>query len=146
MFGFLKKVLRLTPAGGAGGEGERLAADWLRHQRRFEVITQNWRNPHDRREEIDLVCRDGEALVFVEVKARAASALVPGFFAVDARKKRVVRRAARSYLAQLRDRPRTVRFDVVEVAFPARAADGTLPPPEIMHFENVLLFGRHFLP
>ncbi len=125
---------------GAGDRGERLAAEWLERERGFGVVVRNWRSPRDRREEIDLVCRDAGVLVFVEVKARAANALVPGYHAVDQRKKRVLRRAIRAYLGQLREKPPTFRFDVVEVSFAVEAA----APPQILHFENVPLFSKHF--
>ena len=114
----------------------------FRSERGFRVIARNWRNPADRREEIDLVARDGEVLVFVEVKARARGALVPGYHAVDLRKKRVLRRAATAYLRSLGRSPRTFRLDVVEVA--TSAGDAGLP--EIRHFENVPLFPKHFRP
>jgi putative endonuclease len=139
MFRFLLQLFAPPPAPGSGGDGERRAADWLRRERHFAIVARNWRNPRDRREEIDLVCRDGEVLVFIEVKTRAAAALVPGVYAVDTRKKRVVERAARAYLARLRERPRTFRFDVVEVAFATPTSQ-----PQILHFENVTLFAKHF--
>jgi putative endonuclease len=104
------------------------------------VVAANWRNPRDRREEIDLVVRDGDVLVFVEVKTRAPGALVPGYHAVNARKRRVLQRAIRSYLKQLPEKPRTFRFDIVEVVLP-RGADS---PLEILHFENVPLFPKGF--
>jgi putative endonuclease len=133
-----------------GEQGEHAAAEWLRKERRFSIVTRNWRSPHDRRDEIDLVCRDGEALVFVEVKTRAANALVPGFYAVDRRKKRVLQRAIRTYLRQLHDRPKTFRCDVVEVVLPAAqsAAGGARARtvPEVRHFENVTLFTKFFQP
>jgi len=77
------------------------------------------------------------------VKTRAAAALVQGYDAIDERKRRVVRRAADYYLGGLRpaDRPRTVRFDVVEVALPPA---GDRRAPEVRHFENVPLFAKHF--
>lgn len=95
----------------------------------------NWRNPHDRRDEIDLICRDGSVLVFVEVKARAAGALRPGYHAVDRRKKRVLRRTIEAYLAQLPIKPQTFRLDVVEVVLPGNEGK----PAEILHFENIPL-------
>jgi putative endonuclease len=89
--------------------------------------------------------------VFVEVKTRAAGALVPGYYAVDERKKAVLRRAAGAYLAGLRDKPRTIRFDVVEVALSSGAkaargapADSAAGEPEILHFENIPLFPKNF--
>jgi putative endonuclease len=140
MFSRLKKLFQRdaspTPAGVAG---ERAAAEFLRRERGFAIVVRNWRSPRDRRDEIDLVCRDGGVLVFVEVKTRAAGALVPGYHAVNARKKKILRRACTVYLRALpgETRPRTFRFDVVEVA---TRADGG--PPEVRHFENVPLFPK----
>jgi putative endonuclease len=142
MWSRLLSLLHLRLPFDAGARAERDAADWLRRERGFTVVARNWRNPRDRREELDLVCRDGPALVFVEVKARAAGALVPGYFAVDRRKKRVLRRAIRAYLRLLATRPETFRFDVVEIALPIRAGGA----PRILHFENIPLFSKHFRP
>jgi putative endonuclease len=119
--------------------GERVAADFLADAG-FKIVARNWRSPRDRRDEIDLVCRDGEVLVFVEVKARSATALVPGYFTVDARKKKVLRRAATAYLRQLHPPPATFRLDVVEVTTRGDAK------PEVRHFANVPLFPKHFCP
>lgn len=94
-------------AGGTGARGEELAEAFLRRERGYRIVARNWRNPRDRREEIDLVCRDGDVLVFVEVKARAAAALVPGYFAVDRRKKAVLRRACSAFLRGLTVPPHT---------------------------------------
>lgn len=140
MWQWLQRILHPgRQAGDAGVRGEAHAAEWLRRNRAFTIVTRNWRNPRDRRDEIDLVCRDGDALVFVEVKARAAGALVPGYYAVDRRKKRVLRRAIDAYLRQLPRAPRTFRFDVVEIAF--SEDEGA---PEIFHFENIPLFPKHY--
>ena len=124
-----------------GAEGERHAAEFLRSRLGYQIVVQNWRNPLERREEIDLVCRDHEVLVFVEVKTRSADAMVPGFFAVDLRKKRALRRAIHAYLMQLHFRPPTFRFDVAEVIL------GGNTPPQVLHFQNVPLFpkGYHVL-
>lgn len=50
-----------------GDQGERAAARFLREQRGMRIITRGYRTPHG---EIDLIARDGDTLVFVEVKAR----------------------------------------------------------------------------
>ncbi len=122
-----------------GERGERLAGAFLEKQG-FAVVARNWRSPRDRRDEIDLICRDGEIVVFVEVKTRAAGALVAGYHAVDTRKKSVVLRAAKAYLRKLNPRPHTYRFDVVEVSIVPNGA------PEVRHYENVELFPKHFRP
>ncbi|MDR1789733.1 MAG: YraN family protein [Opitutaceae bacterium] len=121
----------------SGAFGERQAADFLK-AKGHKIIARNWRNPSDRREEIDLVCDDAGILVFVEVKTRAAGALVPGFYAVNPRKKRVLLRAAKSYMRRLTSYPRTFRFDIVEVETRPDAS------PEIRHFENIRLFRGDF--
>lgn len=138
MLQWLQRFLRIGPTD-AGARGERTAAEWLRKEKGFAIVARNWRSPRDRREEIDLVCRDGEVLVFVEVKARTAGAMVPGYYAVDARKKEVLRRAVDAYLRRLDRPPRTFRFDVVEVAHGGAGANA-----EVLHFENVPLFSKYY--
>ncbi len=141
MLARLKNLLGLAPAvDDAGAQGEAAAATFLRKERGFKIVAANWRNPRDRREEIDLVARDGEVLVFIEVKTRAVGALVTGFHAVNARKKSVLRRAATAYLRTLATPPATFRLDIVEVALPPGAA------PDIHHYENIALFPKHFQP
>jgi putative endonuclease len=138
----LASLLTRAPKG-TGDAAEAAAARWLERERGFRIVARNWRNPGDRREEIDLVARDGEVVVFVEVKARARGALVPGYHAVDRRKKQVLRRAITAYLRSLGRPPQTFRLDIVEVT-PSAAGDVTAP--EIRHFENVPLFPKHFRP
>jgi len=143
MLTWLKQIFggdgpRLAPAGASGSEGERRAAEYLQGREGYAIVARNWRNPRDPREEIDLVCRDGEVLVFVEVKSRSGTALVPGFFAVNRRKKKVLRRAIHAYLTHLRSPPRTFRFDVAEIVTSAQA------PPQVLHFQNVRLFPKGY--
>ena len=145
MSGLFNRLRRIFRRAGSGERGERLAADWLRRELGFRIVAYNWRSPRDRRDELDLVARDGEVLVFVEVKTRAAGALVSGYHAVDGRKKTVARRAIEAYLAGLRTKPNTVRFDIVEVALPAaKAAAGRAP--EVRHFANIPLFPPRWRP
>ena len=142
MLSRLKKFLGLPSAAeeNSGARGEAAAAEFLQRAQAFSIVARNWRNPRDLREEIDLVARDGEVLVFVEVKTRAAAALVSGFHSVNARKKAVLRRAATAYLRTLQHPPVTFRLDVVEVVFaPGGAAD-------VRHFANVPLFPKYFQP
>ncbi|MDI1251013.1 MAG: YraN family protein [Lacunisphaera sp.] len=123
-----------TANAAAGARGEQAAADYLQARHGFAIVTRNWRSPRDRRDEIDLVCRDGKVLVFVEVKARAEGALVSGYQAVNERKRRALRRAIHAYLGALTPPPRTFRFDVAEVTLSDRL------PVQVLHYENVPLF------
>jgi putative endonuclease len=124
-----------------GNIGEKRAERFLCRTRRFRVIARNWHSPRDRRDEIDLICLDGEVLVFVEVKTRSSDAAVSGYHAVDRRKKQALFRAADAYLKALpqRNRPATFRLDVVEVASVPATDDA-----DIRHFENVPLFPKYY--
>ncbi len=128
---------RSGAAAGIGPLGERAAAAYLRREKHFAVVRRNWRHGRD---EIDLVCRDGEILVFVEVKTRDAHALVGGYAAVNRRKRRALGRACRAYLAQLETKPRVFRFDVVEVEHSEGAVTA------VRHFANVPLFASLYRP
>lgn len=141
MLSLLRRWLASAAPADRGGAGEHAAAEWLRRERRFRIVARNWRNPRDRREEIDLVARDGDVLVFVEVKTRAPDALVPGVHAVDRRKRRVLQRAIRAYLGGLPVKPVTFRLDVVEVESAAAGRKET-----IRHFENIPLFSKYTRP
>lgn len=84
----------------------------------MKFLTANYRS---KRGEIDLVFRDGDCLVFVEVKARTSETWGRPASAVDARKRRALSRTALDYVRSL-DQPRVaLRFDVVEVLL---AGDG----------------------
>lgn len=143
MITWLKALWHLFRPESAGARGESLARQHLEAVVGLRIVTTNWRNPRDRREELDLVAMDGEVMVFVEVKARVASARVSGYHAVNRRKKQVVQRAARAYLRGLKPAPRAVRFDIVEVAFPCK---GSRDAPEVRHFANVPLFPKYYRP
>jgi putative endonuclease len=80
------------------------------------------RNARTRYGELDLVALDGDALVFVEVKAgREGSAYGPErpVLGVDWRKQLRVRRLATAWMGERRDLPRyrEIRFDAVGVTF-----------------------------
>lgn len=134
-FGLSLFPRRETENQATGRKGEAWAATFLHREKGFRVIARNWRWEKD---EIDLVCWDGEIMVFVEVKARSEGALVPGYYSVDKRKKEALRRVFGQYLKQLRRRPATFRFDIVEVSVSAGGE------PDILHFENIPLFPKGF--
>ena len=81
---------------------------------------------------------DAGVLVFVEVRARAANALVGGYHSIDAHKKQVLQRGSKAYINQLQNPPKHVRFDVIEVSLPD---DGE---GDVRHYGNVPLFSKHY--
>lgn len=85
----------------------------------WEIVERNARTRYG---ELDLVALDARALVFLEVKAgRQGTAFGPErpILAVDARKRRRVRKLAVAWMAERRDAPRyaEIRFDAVGVTF-----------------------------
>lgn len=105
----------LTTSAEIGAYGERVAAAFVRRHG-YKVLTRNYQTT---RGEIDLVCRHGDVLVFVEVKTRAESAIVPPSEAIDAAKEEALQETARRYL-ELLDLPDIHhRFDAVEVRLKA---------------------------
>ena len=94
-----------------GAAGERAAKKYL-GKRGLKFLAANYRS---KRGEIDLVCRDGDCLVFVEVKARQADDWKRPAARVNARKRRLLSQTALDYLRLLKNPPVKIRFDIVEV-------------------------------
>lgn len=78
-------------------------------------------NVRSARSELDLVFRDGDCLVFVEVKTRSAETWGRPASAVKARKRRLLSKAALAYLRRLNEPRVKVRFDIVEVLLDGEA-------------------------
>jgi putative endonuclease len=95
-----------------GQRGEDRAAEYL-ERRGLEILE---RNVTAAGAELDLICRTGDTIVFVEVRGRADDRLGHPFETVDARKQARVRRGATGWLVArgLWERV-AVRFDVVAI-------------------------------
>lgn len=96
-----------------GRKGERLAAEFLARAG-YAIVARNYRA---RSGELDLIAKEGDTLVFVEVKTRRAGAAVGPFEAVTAAKRRQMARVALDYLTRSGVGERPARFDVVAVTF-----------------------------
>lgn len=94
--------------GKRGAQAEQLAAAFLKLQG-LQLIETNYRC---RFGEIDLICRDGRDLVFVEVRLRGSEAFGGAAASITLRKQEKILLAARHYLQQLGSSP-ACRFDVV---------------------------------
>jgi putative endonuclease len=95
-----------------GERGEGLAVQFLK-KKGYKIITQNYKT---RIGEIDIIAREGDTLVFVEVKTRESIAYGKPFEAVNYFKKRKISNAALLYLKKLKEIP-PCRFDVVSIYF-----------------------------
>lgn len=105
--------------------GEDAAARHL-ESKGYRVLHRNWRKG---RLELDVICRHGDCLVFVEVKTRSLGSLSRPDQALDVRKRAALIRAAKLYLSEfgLWDDP--CRFDLVAVTDSGQGLD-------IVHYEN----------
>ncbi|GAA2629016.1 YraN family protein [Dactylosporangium fulvum] len=107
-----------------GGYGERLAGRYLMSQG-LVILDRNWRGPAGVREirgELDLIARDGDDIVFVEVKTRRSTRFGGPAEAIVPSKARRLRKLATQWLAANGAGYRDVRFDVISVFLGRTAA------------------------
>jgi putative endonuclease len=108
-----------------GTRGEKLACQFLKRSG-YKILYRNFRGRTGG--EIDIVCRDRDTLVFVEVKTRRREDFGRPFDAVDRKKQKRVARGGLAWLRLLDDPDILFRFDVVEVII----AEGQEPRLEIL--------------
>ena len=110
-----------------GKLGEEIAANYL-IGKGYEILERNWRNIH---KEIDIIAKDGNFLVIVEVKTRQTDEYGNPDIAVTKKKQRMLISAANAYLFQNKLDIDT-RFDIISIIF----KDGE---PVIEHIEDAFL-------
>ena len=108
-----------------GSRGEKLACRFLRRNG-YKVLYRNFRGRSGG--EIDIVCRDKDTLVFVEVKTRTREDFGRPLDAVNREKRNRIARGGLAWLRLLDDPDILFRFDVVEVII----AEGAEPRLEIL--------------
>ena len=123
-----------------GRHGEKLAARALK-RKGMKLLATNYRCPSG---EIDIIALDRstrrdsgrETIVFVEVKTRSSDTYTVPESAVDARKRRRIRKAARYYLSHHPTDGYNVRYDIVAIVAPAGAK------PQIKHIAGAFSLNR----
>jgi putative endonuclease len=111
-----------------GAEGEELACRYL-EERGYELEYRNFRT---RSGEIDLIMRDGEWLVFIEVKTRTTALYGHGSEAVTLSKQRTIRQTALEYLRQRSGQASlSIRFDVIVLTY-----NRFIFEPEVLHITH----------
>ena len=95
-----------------GKFGEDLALKKIKRMG-YKKIIRNYRCPLG---EVDLIARDGDTLVFIEIKTRKGKSLAYAKEAVDARKRRQVSRVALSYMKANKCPEAKARSDVIAVS------------------------------
>lgn len=94
-----------------GNLGEKAARKYLQ-QKGLKFLTANFRS---RRGEIDLIFRNSNCLIFVEVKTRSSEEWVRPAAAVNARKRKLISGCAMDYLKRINRPQINIRFDIIEV-------------------------------
>lgn len=96
-----------------GKKGESVARDFL-EKAGYKILVNNYRT---RCGEIDIIARDRQTLVFVEVKTRRNNMYGTAFEAITYKKQRQISRVAAEYVVQNGVADSPARFDVVSVSF-----------------------------
>lgn len=110
-----------------GKQGEEIAVKYLT-DKGYEILERNWRNRH---KEIDIIAKDGDELVIVEVKCRKSSNYGDPNLAVNKQKQRLLVAAANAYIFR-NNLDVDTRFDIVSIVFDNGA-------PQIEHIEDAFL-------
>ncbi len=117
-----------------GRLGERAARRHLRG-RGLKFLMANFRSD---RGEIDLIFRDGDCLVFAEVKTRSSEEWTRPAAAVNTRKRELLSQTALDYLRRLKNPEVKIRFDIVEVLMTGDEVR------EVRHLENAFSLSRPY--
>ena len=111
-----------------GKWGEDLAADYLQ-RKGYTIIERDWKSG---RRDLDIVAKNGDVIVFVEVKTRCNSLYGQPEEAVDYRKLQSLQQAINHYI-KFRHISQEVRFDIISIV-------GTIgSEPDIQHIQDVAL-------
>lgn len=100
-----------------GNLGEEVAVDFLK-KRGYTILERNWRFS---RAEIDIICKFGDILVFVEVKARSYDFYGTPEAFVDDKKETLLADAANEYMKQV-NHEWEFRFDIIGIVFQSKSA------------------------
>ena len=117
-----------------GELGERAAKEFLMRAG-LKFLAANFRSEHG---EIDLIFREQDCLVFVEVKTRSSEAWTRPAAAVNARKKKLLSQTGLDYLRLLKNPEVKFRFDIVEVLL----RDGAVA--EVRHLPNSFALSKPY--
>ncbi|MBR0323700.1 MAG: YraN family protein [Bacteroidales bacterium] len=93
-----------------GALGEQIALEYLL-ERKYQILEKNWVCGH---KEVDIIAKDGDTIVFVEVKTRHSTCLVEPEATVDVYKQRHLIWAANSFVNRYQY-DNDVRFDIIAI-------------------------------
>lgn len=95
-----------------GRFGEEIAAKYLENNG-YKILERNFH--YSKYSEIDIVAREKDSIVFVEVKMRSTTGFGHPFEAISRKKLENIFHAAQFYLQNTKERYRSFRIDVISV-------------------------------
>lgn len=98
-----------------GDKGEKQAARYLK-KKGYKIVASNYRCHYG---EIDLIARDADILVFIEVKTRTSCDFGGPAVAVGYRKQQQISKVAHHYLVTHHNDDIDARFDVISILSPS---------------------------
>lgn len=111
-----------------GNNGEKIAEKYL-EEKGYEIIKRKFH--FGKIGEIDLIAKDGDVIVFVEVKARKSAEFGSGLEAITPTKQKHLINVARGFLYVNKIENTYTRFDVISI-------DLSKFPPTIEHIINAI--------
>jgi putative endonuclease len=102
-----------------GRYGEGLATTWLK-KKGYTIIARNYRKPFG---EVDIIARDRDCLVFIEVKTRRSRQFGTPAEAVTFKKQQQISKVAGEYLSRTGNLDNQCRFDIISIVL-----DDNQPP------------------
>lgn len=106
--------------------GETIAIEFLQRSKNYIILERNWRFSHA---EIDIIAKDGDTLVFIEVKTRSNISFGRPEEFVSHKKMSLIQDAANEFMKTIQHEW-AIRFDIVSIVL---NSDGNY---ELEHFED----------
>ena len=94
-----------------GNVGEVMSAEFLK-KKGYKIITTNFKTKFG---EIDIIAKDKNTFVFVEVKRRETLKFGRPIEAINYKKEQTIKKVAEYYLNKTKNFDKDVRFDVIEI-------------------------------
>ena len=95
-----------------GKKCEREAVRFLK-RRGYKILARNYRSPFG---EIDAIAKNGDCIVFVEVKSRSSPLFGPPYLRLVKRKRENIVKSALSYLKRYSSPDAECRIDIVSIS------------------------------
>ncbi len=111
-----------------GTKGEEIACSYLK-KLGWKILEKNFR--YSKYAEIDIIAKETNTIVFVEVKTRTTSNFGHPFEAINTKKINNIYKATLSYLQSTQERYEDYRIDIISIL-------GN-PNPKIEHIKNISL-------